>query len=97
MTSTSNSQISGAASNAAGGSSAASAAETKKQRQNAARRDAQKAARAEAEAERLASLARHKRELERAKIAEQYSSKGKGGKTPDSKASVDANGKLVWD
>ena len=44
---------------------------TKKQRQNAAKRDAQKAAKEEAERERLAKLAKHKRELERVR-SEQY-------------------------
>lgn len=68
---------------------------TKKQRQNAAKRDAQKAAKAEAEAERQARLARHKRELEHAKIAEHY---GKSSKTASGgmTAYVDENGKLVW-
>lgn len=68
---------------------------TKKQRQNAAKRDAQKAAKAEAEAERQARLAKHSREVERAKIAEQYAKSSKsvsGGMT----AYVDENGKLVW-
>lgn len=50
---------------------------TKKQRQNAAKRDVQKQAKLDAEAERLAVLAKHKRELERAKMAEQFGS-GKG-------------------
>ena len=64
---------------------------TKKQRQNAAKREAQKALKAEAEAQRLAALSKHKRELEKVKIAEQYS---KGG---GSSASVDGKGHLVWD
>ncbi|KZT07497.1 uncharacterized protein LAESUDRAFT_742921 [Laetiporus sulphureus 93-53] len=68
---------------------------TKKQRQNASKREAQKEAKAAAEADRQARLAKHERELERAKIAEQYAKKGKtisGGMT----AYVDENGKLVW-
>ncbi|KZT64490.1 hypothetical protein DAEQUDRAFT_698641 [Daedalea quercina L-15889] len=68
---------------------------TKKQRQNATKRDAQKTAKAEAEAERQARLAQHKRDLERVKIAEQYSKPSKsvsGGMS----AYVDENGKLVW-
>jgi hypothetical protein len=71
-----------------------SAPETKKQRQNAARREAQKAAKAEAEAERLATYARHKKEQEKVKIAEQYAQK----KTPGAgaSASVDDRGHLVW-
>ena len=67
---------------------------TKKQRQHAARREAQKAAKADAEAERLATLAKHKRELERTRMAEQ----AKSSKTPSGgmSAYVDENGKLVW-
>ena len=65
---------------------------TKKQRQNAAKREAQKATKAAAEAQRLATLAKHKRELEKERIAEQYSKKGGG-----SSASVDNQGHLVWD
>jgi hypothetical protein len=48
----------------------------------------------------LTTLAKHKRELERAKMVEQFASGGgaKGGKTSGGmKASVDANGKLVWE
>jgi hypothetical protein len=48
----------------------------------------------------LATLAKHKRELERTKMLEQFASGGggKGGKTSGGmKASVDGNGKLVWD
>lgn len=73
-----------------------SAEQSKRQRQNAAKRDAQKAAKASAESERLATLAKHKRELEKAKMAEQFSS-GKKGPSGGMKASVDANGKLVWE
>ena len=65
---------------------------TKKQRQHAARREVQKAAKAEAEAQRLATLAKHKQELEKARIAEQYSKKSGG-----SSASIDDKGHLVWD
>ncbi|KAI0046517.1 hypothetical protein FA95DRAFT_1573076 [Auriscalpium vulgare] len=51
---------------------------TKKQRQNAAKREAQKLAKQDAAADQQAVLARHKRELERARMAEQFStSKGK--------------------
>lgn len=77
-------------------SASASAPEsmTKKQRQNAAKREAAKAAKQDGEAERLAALARHKRELEKLRVAEQLGGKKtSGGMT----ASVDANGKLVWD
>ena len=65
---------------------------TKMQRQNAAKREAQKAAKAEAEAQRLATLAKHKRDLEKEKITEQYSKKSGG-----SSASIDGKGHLVWD
>lgn len=79
---------------------AAVAGDSKRARQNAAKRDATKAAKASAEAERLATLARHKRELERTKMDEQYSTgsgRGRGKVSGGMKASVDANGKLVWD
>ena len=67
---------------------------TKKQRQNAAKREAEKAAKADAEAERLARLARHKRELEHSRINEQFSQ----GKKPSGGmwAAVDDNGHLVF-
>ncbi|KAL4261651.1 hypothetical protein AB1N83_009393 [Pleurotus pulmonarius] len=45
---------------------------TKRQRQNASRREAEKAAQAEVEADRLARLAKHKSELERARMKEQF-------------------------
>lgn len=45
---------------------------TKKQRQNAARRDAEKAANDEKERERMAALAKHKRELENERMKEQF-------------------------
>ncbi|TFK51913.1 hypothetical protein OE88DRAFT_1485515 [Heliocybe sulcata] len=69
---------------------------TKKQRQNAAKRDREKAAKDQAEAERLEKLAKHKRELERERVMEQAKSRGKkasGGMT----ATVDEKGKLVWE
>ena len=81
-------------------SSSSSAEQSKRQRQNAAKREAQKVAKASAEADRLATLAKHKRELERAKMVEQFAGGGggKGGKTSGGMtASVDANGKLVWE
>ena len=65
---------------------------TKKQRQNATKREAQKVAKAEAEAQRQETLAKHKRDLEKVKIAEQYSKKGGG-----TSASIDNKGHLVWD
>ena len=67
---------------------------TKKQRQNLAKREAQKAAKVDAENERLATLAAHKRELERKRIAEQYAhSKKPGG---GQKAAV-SGGHLVFE
>lgn len=71
---------------------------TKRQRQNANKRDAEKAAKADAERQRLETLARHKRDLERVKIAEQFA-KGGSKKTPSGgmNASLDAQGKMVWD
>jgi len=69
---------------------------TKRQRQNAAKRETQKAAKADAEAERQARLAQHKRELELAKIAEQYSKPSSKNVSGGMTAYVDENGKLVW-
>ena len=54
-----------AAGAAKAGSGAEDAEPTKKQRQHAAKRDALKAAKEDAERDRLARLAKHKRELER--------------------------------
>ncbi|KAJ3801677.1 hypothetical protein GGU11DRAFT_768476 [Lentinula aff. detonsa] len=71
---------------------------TKRQRQNAARREAEKSAKAEAERERLATLARHKRELEHAKMDAQFGkSGGKKSTSGGMKASIDEKGKLVWE
>ncbi|KAJ1306537.1 hypothetical protein OPQ81_007538 [Rhizoctonia solani] len=72
---------------------------TKKQRQNAAKRDATKAAKADAEDERLAKLAAHKRVLERERIAEAYAkpAAGKGKASGGMTASVNDKGSLVWD
>jgi hypothetical protein len=73
---------------------------TKKQRQNQRKKEAEKAAKADAESARLAALAKHKRELEQAKIAEHYKSQGQAGATGGGrggrKASVEG-GRLVWD
>jgi hypothetical protein len=77
----------------------ASASETmtKRQRQNAAKRDAQKSAKADAERERLATLAKHKRELERAKIDAQYAKGGSKATSGGMQAGIDEKGKLVWE
>ena len=75
------------------------ASETKRQRQNALRRDKEKAAKAGAERQRLAVLASHKRELERINIQKQHNDKS-GSKSSTSggmKATVDDRGKLVWE
>ncbi len=70
---------------------------TKKQRQNQARKEAQKEAKNAAETERLQTLARHKRELEKARMLEQHTSGSKkqpgGGMT----ASLNEKGQLVWE
>jgi hypothetical protein len=81
-----------------GNSSAPETGPTKKQRQNAAKREAEKNSKAEAEATRLAQLAKYKKEQDKAKMDEQYKGQ-KGGKTLSGgmKASVDASGSLVWD
>ncbi|CAE6516206.1 unnamed protein product [Rhizoctonia solani] len=72
---------------------------TKKQRQNAAKRDANKAAKADAEEDRVAKLQAHKRALERERIAEAYAkpAAGKGKTSGGMTASVNEKGSLVWD
>ncbi|KAG1841222.1 hypothetical protein DFJ58DRAFT_666642 [Suillus subalutaceus] len=70
---------------------------TKKQRQNAKRNQMVKDAKADAETERLAKLAEHRRALEREKIIDQ-SRRGGGKQTSGGmQATVDSRGKLVWD
>jgi hypothetical protein len=61
------------------------------------KREKEKVAKADAEAERLATLSKHKREVERARMLEQAGKSG--GKTPSGgmKATVDERGKLVWE
>jgi hypothetical protein len=63
---------------------------TQRQRQNARRNQLLKAAKAEAEAERLAKLAERRRALERERIIEQ-------SRRGASKATVDSRGKLVYE
>ncbi|KAL1674651.1 hypothetical protein EV122DRAFT_269197 [Schizophyllum commune] len=70
---------------------------SKRQRQNAKKREAEKEAKAQAEAERLATLAKHKRELEKARMMEQYAKGSKGKASGGMSATVDENGKLVWE
>ncbi|KAF8958676.1 hypothetical protein BDZ97DRAFT_1906406 [Flammula alnicola] len=59
-------------------------------RQNAQKRDAQKAEKAEGEAQRLARLAEHKRQLEKERMLEQFANGGM-------KAGIDERGKLIWE
>ncbi|KAF8987520.1 hypothetical protein BDQ17DRAFT_1435580 [Cyathus striatus] len=71
---------------------------TKRQRQNASRREAEKEAKAALEAEQQAALANHRRELEKLRMAEQQQKEKKGTKVSGGmKASVDDNGRLVWE
>jgi len=68
---------------------------TKRQRQNQAKRVAQKASKAEAEEQRLETLDRHRKDMEQARIQEMYK-KGKqlsGGMS----MSVGSSGKAEWD
>jgi len=69
---------------------------TKRQRQNAQNRERQKTAKTEAENQRLATLANHKREQEKVRMVEQF---GKSGRKASGgmKATVDERGKLVWE
>lgn len=69
---------------------------TKKQRQNLAKREGQKAAKAEAEAQRQAALTKHQRELEKERIKEQFAQQSKktsGGM----RATVDSKGHMVFE
>ncbi|PPQ66139.1 hypothetical protein CVT24_000225 [Panaeolus cyanescens] len=77
-------------------SASSSAPLTKKQLQNKKRREAEKAANAEQEKDRLARLAAHKRQLEIEKMKEQQK-KGKSKESGGMKATIDAGGKLVWE
>jgi len=72
---------------------------TKRQRQNDKRKEQEQANKNLAEKERLERLAKHRRELEKARIAEQYSQKKGSGKVVSGgmSSSVDSNGKLVWE
>ncbi|OCF34687.1 hypothetical protein I317_03762 [Kwoniella heveanensis CBS 569] len=80
---------------------------TRIQKKNAKKAEAKKAARAAEEADRQRRLQMHKKDLERERINELYASKqsnpargkalGGSGSAPSSKATVTANGKLVWD
>ncbi|KIJ55517.1 hypothetical protein M422DRAFT_24083 [Sphaerobolus stellatus SS14] len=76
--------------------SKASETMNKKQRQRAMKKESDKASRAEGEAERLATLARHRREAEKAKIAELYKP-GKPKIGGGMFASLDSESKLVWE
>lgn len=89
---------------AAGVPGAAAAAETKKQRSNANKAQAKKAAKEEADRLQAERLANHRRQqaAEAAKqreVANRPAPKSVPGssKVPTAKASVDLNGRLVWD
>lgn len=88
---------------AAAAAAAANAEPTKRQRQNAAKAAAAKAAKADEEAQRLARLAQHKRQLEAERMKEQAKKSASAGggtgskKQPTSTASISPTGKLVWD
>lgn len=70
-------------------------APTKKQRQNAAKRQAEKDRKAAADKEMEAARAKHMRDLEKARIDEQY--RGKKGLSGGMTAKVDSSGSLVWE
>ncbi|WVQ78753.1 hypothetical protein IAT38_000840 [Cryptococcus sp. DSM 104549] len=71
------------------------------QKKNAKKAEQKKAQREAEEADRLKRLATHKKDLERQRINELYStskkSSGRGSPTVGATASVTANGKLVWE
>ncbi|RXW20476.1 hypothetical protein EST38_g5376 [Candolleomyces aberdarensis] len=71
------------------------AALTKQQRKNAKRKEAEKATKVAVREDQEAAFRKHKRELEKARMVEQASSRKatSGGM----KAVVDGNGKLVWE
>ncbi|KAJ9474890.1 hypothetical protein PHBOTO_004765 [Pseudozyma hubeiensis] len=81
------------------------AAETKKQRSNANKAQAKKQAKDEADRLQAERLANHRREQANAAAKEREAAKrptpksvpGGSGKVPNAKASVDLNGRLVWD
>lgn len=60
------------------------------------KREATKQAKADAEADRLARLAQHKKELEKVRIAELYKGKGKKEVGGGMSSSVQG-GSLVWE
>lgn len=71
---------------------------TKKQRQNAAKRAAEKEVKAASEKERVEALKKHQREVEKARMAElaKQRGSGKGKVSGGMSASVDEGGRLVW-
>lgn len=72
---------------------------TKKQRQRAAKREEEKATKVALESQRQERLAQHKRGLESARIAELYNRKGPSPRSVsgDMIASVNSDGKMIWD
>ena len=76
----------------------ASAPKSKKARQNAEKREAQRTEKEAAERERVERLAKHKKELEKIRMAEQFASGGKKGNVSGGmQATVGEGGKLVWE
>lgn len=74
---------------------------TKKQRQNQAKREAEKAQKAAEEKARVAKLAKHKKDLENERIKALYSNKGGSGSNSKlsggMKATVDEKGNMYWE
>ncbi|AFR92694.1 hypothetical protein C343_00577 [Cryptococcus neoformans C23] len=73
---------------------------TKGQKKNAKKSEAKKAQRHADEVDRLQRLAKHKKDLERERINELYSThnaQSSRGKSLGAKATVTSNGKLAWD
>ncbi|GFZ42712.1 hypothetical protein JCM24511_00429 [Saitozyma sp. JCM 24511] len=76
--------------------------ESKIQRKNAKRAEAKRESKAAEEAERQRRLAMHRRDLERERINDLYAKKSSGaarskGLGGGSKATLDTNGKLIWE
>ncbi|KAJ6501209.1 hypothetical protein C8R47DRAFT_1109155 [Mycena vitilis] len=80
-----------------GGSGSVVAGSGAQAKKNAKRKEAEKAAKAAAEEERLAALAKHRRGVEGERMAAQQKSAGNPKVSGGMSASVDAGGRLVWD
>ncbi len=71
---------------------------TKDQRRREAKKELAKQAKAEVEADRLAQLAKHRKEQEKARMEEIAKKVGKGNKVSGGmRAVVNNEGKLVWE